>query len=168
MPAYIRARPASCTMASRLSAFAGKNALNISTAAPEKQLCADGYDAWLRKPIAGISLMAGSPSRGRINHYACFASQPPTPPPFLDPPDRAGSGPSRAKGGGHRPRDRLRAHLSAHGVPPREVGMRLPRSRVRLSPGLVLEELRVGRIEGGQPDGRRARDRPTVGLEPAA
>src|SRR6266849_6803644 len=61
--------------------------------------------------------------------------------------DRNRAGPRQIKAVGHRPRDRLRAHLPAHSLPPREVGTRLSRSRVRLLSDLVLEELRVGRIE---------------------
>src|SRR5256885_4201786 len=50
------------------------------------------------------------------------------------------------------------AYLSAHGLSPNEVGMRLPRSGVRLLLDLVLEQLRFGWVEVGQHGGGRAGD----------
>src|SRR2546425_8333988 len=79
--------------------------------------------------------------------------------------DRHGARPRKVEAVRLGSRDRLRAHLPARGLTASEVGMRLPRSRVRLLLDLVLEQLRVGRIEVSQHSGRRAGDRPAVGFE---
>src|SRR5207244_11349360 len=70
--------------------------------------------------------------------------------------DRHRAGPGQVEPVGLGPRDHLRPHLPAHGLAASEVGMRLPRSRVRLLLDLVLEQLRVGRIEVSQHGDRKS------------
>ncbi len=54
-------------------------------------------------------------------------------------PDRNGASPRPVEAVGNRSRDRLRAHLPAHGLSPSEVGVRLPQSGVRLLLDDLLE-----------------------------
>src|SRR2546425_245615 len=131
-------------MAFRLSALAGKNALNISAAAPEKQLCADGYDGGLGRPIAAMSLMAGvgrRPDRrrgggaertgrrqeDRVHPWELGvdgwlrrlrAADPQARPTWTR------AGPRQIEAVSLGPRDRFRAHLPAHRLSPRKVRMR--------------------------------------------
>src|SRR2546428_828322 len=83
-------------------------------------------------------------------------------------PDGNRASPGLVEAVGDRSRDRLRAYQSAHGLSPNEVGMRLPRSGVRLLLDLVLEQVRFGWVEVGQHGGGRAGDGSAVSLEPAA